>query len=232
MQQAQKALAERGVLYLGHGISTQMERPAISKTDSQCRACLRSRQNRALPLLSGRPAHLVIGKGPWDGIGAVVKRLLRSMERYERMYATGARDVFLALVEEAATLKDQIGSSVMLSDIVYHYIITANEPDLDMLNVWPAISRLKVRPSVTAIAGIRSAFCFRVAGANILASRELSCRCTQCLAHQWNDCENSEAEHCTFTTVVLKQASVVAKTRSQRALVSEQRRKLSGCFWW
>jgi hypothetical protein len=175
------------------------------------------------------PGH---GKGPWDGIGAVVKRLLRSMERYERMYATGARDVFLALVEEAATLKDQIGSSVMLSDIVYHYILTANEPDLDMLNVWPAISRLKVRPSVTAIAGIRSAFCFRVAGANILASRELSCRCTQCLAHQWNDCENSEAEHWTFTTVVLKQASVVAKTRSQRALVSEQRRKLSGCFWW
>ena len=44
------------------------------------------------------PGH---GKGPWDGIGAVIKSLIRRLELHEKIYVQGARDVFLALQLES-----------------------------------------------------------------------------------------------------------------------------------
>ena len=43
------------------------------------------------------PGH---GKGPWDGIGAVIKRFLRDLERNDKVYANGPWDVFCALLDE------------------------------------------------------------------------------------------------------------------------------------
>jgi hypothetical protein len=51
-------------------------------------------------------------------------------------------------------------------------------------HVWDAITRPKNPPNITAVTGCRSHFCFRVAGGNVLAIRELSCRCVPCLARK------------------------------------------------
>ena len=140
-------------------------------------------------------------KGPWDGIGAVLKRFLRLLEKHNKLYANGARDVFCALLDHF--VKHKVGSSVFISDFVFHYILSPGEPSrLGRANVWSAIVRPSTRPTVTAITGIRNSFCFRVAGDNVLAVRELSCRCASCLEYCWNECSNTEVgdwRHVTLT---------------------------------
>ena len=135
------------------------------------------------------PGH---GKGPWDGIGAVIKRFLRRLEKDSKLYANGARDVFCALLDHFSQAK--VGSRVIIDAFVFHYILSSGEhpiPGRD--NVWSAASRPSVRPTVTSIPGIRSSFCFRVAGENVLAYRELSCRCACCLQHNWSECKSVDA---------------------------------------
>ena len=169
------------------------------------------------------PGH---GKGPWDGIGAVVKRFVRLLEKHSKLYADGARDVFCALVDQF--LKEKAGSSVVIRAFVFHYILSQGEPPLpDRSNVWSAIVRPSVRPAVTAISGICSSFCFRVAGESVLAVRELSCRCVCCLEHRWTDCSNTDAGDWKYVTMTKVAASVGASTRSQRSEVSSQRRTLA-----
>jgi len=91
------------------------------------------------------PGH---GKGPWDGIGAVVKRFVRLLEKHSKLYADGARDVFCALVDQF--LKEKAGSSVVIRAFVFHYILSQGEPPLpDRSNVWSAIVRPSARPAVT-----------------------------------------------------------------------------------
>ena len=171
------------------------------------------------------PGH---GKGPWDGIGAVVKRLLRQLERFEKLYARGARDVFCALVAHAEEHKQIVGSNVTIADIVYHYVLSANEPALpDMRNVWSAVKRPALHPNVTSVGAIRSSFCFRTCGDNVLAVRELSDRCEHCLAHRWSQCTNAEAGPWRYITMRLTAGSKVAKTRSQRTVISMERVKLA-----
>ena len=51
------------------------------------------------------PGH---GKGPWGGIGAVVKRFVRLLEKHSKLYADGARDVFCALVDQILEGKSRI----------------------------------------------------------------------------------------------------------------------------
>ena len=103
------------------------------------------------------PGH---GKGPWDGIGAVVKRFVRLLEKHSKLYADGARDVFCALDK---FLKEKAGSSVVIRAFVFHYILSQGEPPLpDRSNVWSAIVRPSARPAVTAISGIRFSCCRRV----------------------------------------------------------------------
>jgi len=87
--------------------------------------------------------------------------------------------------------------------------------------------RPSARPAVTAISGIRSSFCFRVAGESVLAVRELSCRCVCCLEHRWTDCSNTDAGDWKYVTMTKVAASVGASTRSQRSEVSSQRRTLA-----
>jgi len=170
------------------------------------------------------PGH---GKGPWDGIGAVVKRLLRQLEKFEKVYCNGPRDVFVALVRHAAEHKQQLGSSVAISAIVYHYILLGLEPTLPHPNVWSAIHRPKVNPNVTRLTGIRDSFCFRVAGESVLALRELSCRCRCCLEHRWNDCKNPDAGAWRRVHMTCTAAAAVGKTRSQRAEISLARQRLA-----
>jgi hypothetical protein len=134
--------------------------------------------------------------------------------------------VFCALVDKF--LKEKAGSSVVIRAFVFHYILSQGEPPVpDRSNVWSAIVRPSARPAVTAISGIRSSFCFRVAGESVLAVRELSCRCVCCLEHRWTDCSNTDAGDWKYVTMTKVAASVGASTRSQRSEVSSQRRTLA-----
>ena len=76
-----------------------------------------------------------------DGIGAVIKRPLRKLERLGSDYCNGPRDVFVALITHAAQHLNEMGSSVAISSIVYHHILTDDEPALEHPNVWSAIQR-------------------------------------------------------------------------------------------
>ena len=166
------------------------------------------------------PGH---GKGPWDGIGAVVKRLLRQMERFEQLYANGARDVFQALVKSGN--QRDVSSSVVISAFVYHYILTGDEPAIGLPNVWSAIKRptKATRPKVDTIPGIRSHFCFRVCSNNTIAMRELSCRCAHCMSHQWAECNNQDAGLWKRLPLTKIAASAAVKTRGAKAQMSMQR---------
>ena len=96
------------------------------------------------------------------------------MERHGKLYANGPRDVFKALVEHAAATQQTMDSSVTMSDIVYHYVLSQGEPPINAPNVWSAVKRPAARPVVSPIKGIRSSFCFRVAGSNTLAVVDVS----------------------------------------------------------
>ena len=174
------------------------------------------------------PGH---GKGPWDGIGAVIKRLLRLLETQNKVYNSGARDVFCALLEHFVA--DKVGSGVKIDAFVFHYILSQGEPPLGpgVANVWPAITRPSARPTVTSIVGIRSSFCFRVADGNVLAVRELSCRCRCCLEYRWTECKNADAGPWRRVAMTSSAASVLAATRTQRSaslsVISSQRHRLA-----
>jgi len=169
------------------------------------------------------PGH---GKGPWDGIGAVIKSLIRRLELHEKIYVQGARDVFLALLLHGTTAR--VGSRVSISEFVYHYVLLPGEPPLDgHANVWPCIVRPSVNPNTTRIPGIRDTFCFRTAEGNVMAVRELSCRCICCLQYRWKDCKNEDAGEWRYVAMSSTPAAAGLSTRGQRAEISKQRRDMA-----
>ena len=144
------------------------------------------------------------------------------------MYALGARDVFLALVKHTEEHKRVISSSVAISDIIYHYVLSPGEPAMpDMRNVWPAVLRPASRPNVTSVGGIRSSFVFRPCDDDVLAVRELSDRCEHCLAGRWDQCENDDTGSWRYIPMQLKAATAATKTRSQRTAISMERVRLA-----
>ena len=126
------------------------------------------------------------------------------------------------------TLTSKLGSKVAISDFVFHYILAKSEPLLPRReNVWSAIVRPFAPPTVTDLPGIRSSFCFRAADANVLAYRELSCRCRCCLEHRWNECNSVNAGAWKRVSMRYTAASAVARTRGQRSQISQKRQKLA-----
>jgi hypothetical protein len=96
----------------------------------------------------------------------------------------------------------QLESRVSISEFVYHYVLLPGEPPLDgHANVWPCIVRPSVNPSTTRISGTRDPFCFRTAEANVMAVRELSCRCICFLQYRWKDCKNEDAGEWRYVTM-------------------------------
>jgi hypothetical protein len=176
------------------------------------------------------PGH---GKGPWDGIGAVIKRILRSLEVQGKVVALTPYDVFLALLRWENQWETDLSSRYKLSKFIFHYVPIAGEKFQQLAprpdRVHSPISRPKTPPITTAVDGCRSHFSFRVAGGNKLAIRELSCRCTPCLDHDWERCEN-QSEVGSWTILYLEShvpSSAGTKTRNQLSLISNQRRALA-----
>ena len=124
--------------------------------------------------------------------------------------------------------KHKVGSRVVIVDFVFHYILSPTEsPPSDRPNVWSPVARPSARPNVTAIAGIRSSFCFRVADSNVLAVRELSCRCKNCITRQWTLCKNRDAGPWRHVTMTSSAASTRSISRSQRSVISSDRQRLA-----
>lgn len=186
----------------------------------------------------GPDTHVLVGhgKGPWDGIGAVIKRLLRRLELQGKISALCARHVFDALMQHESQWKKDISSRYKLAGLFFHYISVYGEESTDEEKgadrVWGPITRPRNPPKITAVDGCRSHFCFRVAGENVLAMRELSCRCAPCLANQWADCEHADSVG-KWSKIQMESVSsggvhgTRAHAKSQRRLISEKRQKLA-----
>ena len=225
MSQPSRSTSRRAASSPRCGTSTRTGPPHTSRTNSQCSALFKFKTTTGATTVlweTCAPGH---GKGPWDGIGAVIKRFVRLLEKQNKVYNNGARDVFVALLDSFQSHK--VGSRVTIADFVFHYILSPGEPLLDRANVWSPIVRPSARPTVTQIKGIRNSFCFRVAGDNTLAVRELSCRCTCCLEQRWTDCKSTDAGEWKYVAMTSTPASAGAHTRSQRSAVSALRRKLA-----
>ena len=112
-------------------------------------------------------------KGPWDGIGAVIKRLLRRLEVQGQITTLCARQVFDALVDHESQWKKDISSRYTLAFLLFHYTPVLGEasPVSDGLeeksnmsevakenHVWDPILRPKNPPNITAVTGCRSHF--------------------------------------------------------------------------
>ena len=93
-----------------------------------------------------------------------------------------------------------------------------------MHNVRSAVKRPALRPTVTSVAAIRGSFWAVTCS---LCATTLSDRCEHCLAHRWAKCTNAEAGPWRYITMRLKAGSKVAKTRSQRTVISTERVNLA-----
>jgi hypothetical protein len=190
------------------------------------------------------PGH---GKGPWDGIGAVIKRLLRRLELLGKITTLCARHVFDALMEHESQWKKDISSRYTLASLFFHYtpVLGEDSPMSDGVEeksqmsdgakenrVWDPIIRPKNPPNITAVTGCRSHFCFRVADDNVLAIRELSCRCVACLARKWNECTNKDQVG-EWTSIRMESVAsggvygTRSRVKSQRQLESERRQQMA-----
>jgi hypothetical protein len=171
------------------------------------------------------PGH---GKGPWDGIGAVVKRMLRGLEIKDKVYNRGAFDCYNVLAASADTWTAKIGSKVMLDKFVYHYVPVAGESVEGAVlpaNVLEPIKRPKQKPIVTYIKGTRSNFCFDFKGDNKVRLRPLSCHCAECLERKWTECATAKTNPWTTVSVFSEQPSAGATSlKSVKAKLSDQRR--------
>ena len=168
----------------------------------------------------------------------MIKRLLRRLELQGKLTALCARHVFEALMQHESQWEKDISSRYKLASLFFHYIPVSGEapsvePEAkDSDRVWDPISRPRNPPAITAVTGCRSHFCFRLAGHNRLALRELSCRCASCFAHNWDDCtqKNEVGEWSTILMESVPSRSVYTtrrKVRSQRELISEERQKMA-----
>ena len=151
------------------------------------------------------PGH---GKGPWDGIGAVVKRLLRALEIKDKVYVRGPLDIYNTLALHATSWRKKIGTKVMLDNFVFHYVPGKNEDIAGAVlpeNILTPISRPKNKPTVTAVPDIRSRFCFDFRtgeNKNKIRTRALSCHCEFCLQREWGKCAAHKAMGGWATTTI------------------------------
>ena len=124
------------------------------------------------------PGH---GKGPWDGLCAVIKSWLR---RYEiQRNAAGARDTFSphgVFEILCARQGNWVAQLQTIHAIEFWYVPVVGEDCAPGPNVLGPVPRARSRPAVTAIEGIRLHFFFAAIDASTLWMWKLSCHRQQC----------------------------------------------------
>ena len=121
------------------------------------------------------PGH---GKGPWDGVGAVIKRLLRQLERTgmsdgKKIYNRTAFDCFFTLQEHYKSWTKDISERYSIDQFNFFYIPENNAEaktistcqdanvEASRTHIMSPINRPAKRPCLTNLAGIRKEyFCF------------------------------------------------------------------------
>ena len=135
------------------------------------------------------PGH---GKGPWDGIGAVIKRFLRGLERQGRLYALNPGDCYAALLKTERNSFGMQGYNNTIDEWVYHYVRSYQQEelpeDLDPTNIHPPFARPDCNPEIDGVDKIRSRFYYEFLEDQMLVSRELSCRCEHCMEFNYKEC--------------------------------------------
>jgi hypothetical protein len=189
------------------------------------------------------PGH---GKGPWDGIGAVVKRLLRNLEKHglhdpitgkfqHTVYCKGAFDVYNTLARHSEMWRAKIGSKVMINEFVYHYIPGKGEDVSGAVlpeQVLQPISRPKNKPLTDPVPEIRSHFCFDFIADGLLSGKEinkvryrrLSCHCEFCIGREWSNCANKTTK---WKSIGMKSEATSSKRKdlkSRKVRLSDLRR--------
>lgn len=111
------------------------------------------------------PGH---GKGPWDGIGAVLKRLLKDLETLDKSYNATPFDVFCELVEHFQTSYSKqrdISDRYSISKFNFYYVPGDSKEyngiqkkALYLQDVLPSIDRVTL--AITKLEHIRKNFCF------------------------------------------------------------------------
>jgi hypothetical protein len=131
------------------------------------------------------------GKGPWDGIGALVKNYILRDIKHEKISPKIAEDVYKRLVGPDSKFNRECWSS------------QAQEKLHAVEFKWlEKFTRAKV--DVTSIPGVRSNFMFSaIRGQGWIAVRELSCYCNFCKEEKWLDVQKAcRAEQCENRDVV------------------------------
>ena len=157
------------------------------------------------------PAH---GKGPWDGVGAVIKRLLRELERTgmkdgKTIYNRTAFDCFLTLQQHYEDWTKDISERYCIDKFNFFYIPENNSEAKEISSsqdekveksrarIMVPIKRPQTKMNLTQLKGIRSEyFCFLAEAdknarssknESVVAARFLSCRCSSaCLTSSAN----------------------------------------------
>jgi len=140
------------------------------------------------------PGH---GKGPWDGLAAVIKTLLRRFERHGDCYMATAADVFIQLEKHYSTWTKDATLEFGMDSFLFWYVPLPKETQIapgSKPTLTTPIVRPKYPPEVTKIPGIRyEYFCFRPGTNGTMYCRAFTCYCEFCLEEKWNSCKNTDA---------------------------------------
>ena len=174
------------------------------------------------------PGH---GKGPWDGLCAVIKSWLR---RYEiQRKTTCARDtfsprgVFEVLRARQVDWVAQLHDRNTINMISFWYVPVLGEDCPPGPNVLGPVPRARSRPCVTSIAGIRTHFFFLAIDATTMWMRKLSCHCEECRHGEFKKCGN-DAECGAWQVKILKSnATAPVSLRSMKSALAAKRRNLA-----
>jgi hypothetical protein len=145
------------------------------------------------------PGH---GKGPWDGLAAVIKSWIRRRETHgeglgngKTCQANDAFGIFQMLCQYARNWQKEVRARVKIDAWRLYFIPTAHDDirtQPEGGTVMAPIIRPDPRPRVSALAGIRANFCFRAVDKDTIMVRRLSCHCESCRKEEWDACPNTE----------------------------------------
>ena len=175
------------------------------------------------------PGH---GKGPWDGLIAVIKSWVRRFEIQRK--ASGARatfsprGMFEVLRERSKSWCASIKERHTMSEVTFWYVPSKDEECTAGPNVLPPVPRLRARCLVTHIDGIRTHFFFVFIDATTLWMRKLSCHCDTCRRGEFKSCPHDDECGPWQVVKVLKTAASAPVTlRSAKSNLDARRRELA-----
>lgn len=191
------------------------------------------------------PGH---GKGPWDGIGAVIKTIIRTLEKQSKLYAHNPLDVFVALKKQFLGWQKNLSEQYSIENFHFYYVCSGDVEEkealkkLDKNELKDVIAPIK-RPkagevvAISKLKGIRKKyFCFLVRrnlneeaqppipeNICIIQCRFLSCRCKTCKSHEYDKCQKSKFDPAVRLAKQTTSAAIGTRPKAQQNKDAESR---------